>query len=126
MSPKSSLKYRDIGGAVITYGRIPLMITERCFTRELSGCGSCGGATLVDRTGAVFPVMRELPHRNIIFNSSYTYMADKVRELADAGINHTHFILSNESARDAKYLFEAYFNKRIPNVPIRRMGRREK
>ena len=118
--------HRDIGGGAVVFGRIPLMITERCFTKDLSGCESCGRAALVDRTGVSFPVLREFPHRNIIFNSSYTYMADKERELAMANITHTHFILSTEKGRDAVSLLNAYFKKTLPRVQIRRMGRREK
>ena len=46
---------------------------------------------LADRTGAEFIVMREFPHRNVIFNSVPTYMADKpmvvaaLRGMTEAG-----------------------------------------
>ena len=32
---------RDIGGLAFTLGRVPLMITERCFIKENFGCKSC-------------------------------------------------------------------------------------
>ncbi len=115
---------RDIGGGAVTFGKIPLMITERCFMKELFGCDRCGVGELVDRTGARFPMMREFSHRNTIFNSTYTYMGDKGDELVKNKITHSHFILSNESCREAVRLLRAYFRAERPDMPIRRIGRR--
>lgn len=71
----------------IVYGRLPLMTMEKCMIRDsFSGkddraaCRYCDThpiTKLTDRTGAEFIVMREYPHRNVIFNSVPTYMADK-------------------------------------------------
>ena len=83
---------RDIGGGEIVYGKIPLMITERCFIKENFGCEKCNKAALEDRTGAKFPLMREYGHRNILLNSRPTYMGDKKKELKAHGILHEHFI----------------------------------
>lgn len=118
--------HRDIGGGAVVFGRIPLMITERCFMKDLYGCDRCSRCYITDRTGAKFPMMREYPHRNIIFNHVYTYMGDKSSELSSANIKYTHFILSNESVADAQELLRSYFVKRPLNIPVRRMGRREK
>ncbi len=118
--------HRDIGGGAVVLGRIPLMITERCFMKELYGCDRCSKCHITDRTGASFPMMREYPHRNIIFNHVYTYMGDKTGELASANIKYTHFILSNEEPTEARELILSYFAKRPLNIPVRRMGRREK
>ncbi len=117
---------RDIGGGVITYGRIPLMLTERCFMRAISGCGMCSRVSLTDRTGAKFPMMREFDHRNIIFNSTHTYMGDKQRELASAGLYREHFIFSNESTDEAIRAIKAYEDGAPLKKDVRRVGRREK
>lgn len=71
----------------IIYGRLPLMTMEKCMIRDsFSGkddratcryCDTHPYTKLADRTGAEFIVMREFPHRNVIFNSVPTYMADK-------------------------------------------------
>jgi hypothetical protein len=42
-----------LGCALITYGRIPLMITERCFVKEHFGCDACAHASLTDRRGVI-------------------------------------------------------------------------
>ncbi len=71
----------------VIYGRLPLMTMEKCMIRDsFSGkddraacryCDTHPFTKLADRTGAEFIVMREFPHRNVIFNSVPTYMADK-------------------------------------------------
>ena len=116
---------RDVGGRAIVYGRIPLMITERCFMKENFGCEQCGKASLVDRKGVKFPMMREFEHRNLIFNSAYTYMGDKLSEIA--GIDLHHFIFTTESASEVKQVVDAFKSKKpFPlNGQFRRMGKRK-
>ncbi len=116
---------RDIGGSVITYGRIPLMITERCFMRENFGCDKCGKCSLSDRTGAAFPMMREYSHRNIIFNSAPTYMGDKKAELVKNSLYSEHFIFSTESPREIIDTLRKIDASAPLNRSVRRMGKRE-
>ena len=125
LSPELTLpQARDVGGGVITLGRIPLMLTERCFIRENFGCDACGKAALTDRRGASFPILREYSHRNVIFNSAPTYMGDKKGELSDARVYHEHFIFSSESARECAALLECYRKGESLGVPHRRIGKR--
>ena len=116
---------RAVGGRAVVYGRIPLMLTERCFMKENFGCDKCGKCTLVDRKGIKFPMMREFEHRNIIFNSAYTYMGDKLDEIA--GISAYHFIFTTERADEVKAVVDAFKSKRpFPlNGQFRRMGKRK-
>ena len=126
VSPElTARQVRDIGGRAIVYGRIPLMITERCFTKENFGCERCGKANLVDRKGVSFPMMREFEHRNLIFNSAYTYMGDKLGEIA--GIDLYHFIFTTEDPSQVKAVVDAFKSKRpFPlHGQFRRMGKRK-
>lgn len=116
---------RDIGGGAIVYGRIPLMLTERCFMKANFGCNSCSDCSLTDRTGAKFPIIREYDHRNLILNSTPTYMCDKNDELTRAGILHTHAIFSVESVGEANEALEAMRLSAPLSVQIRRMGKRD-
>lgn len=118
---------RDIGGGAIIYGRIPLMLTERCFMKENFGCESCSECSLTDRTGAKFPLIREFEHRNLILNSAVTYMGDKARDLDTAGIVHRHAIFSVESEGEALAALEAIEKgSQLPSyVTVRRMGKRD-
>ena len=115
---------RDIGGAVITLGRIPLMITERCFVKENFGCEKCMKACFTDRKGAKFPILRSAPHRNIIFNSAPTYMGDKKDELSAARIKRTAFVFSSESPREAMDIIYSYKKGLSISGACRRIGKR--
>ncbi len=115
---------RDIGGGVITLGRIPLMLTERCFIKENYGCDACGKACLTDRKGQRFPLLREWQHRNLIMNSQPTYMGDKRDELLRAHIGHEHFIFSSESVGEIEALLGAYKSGTPWDKPHRRIGKR--
>ena len=124
LSPEISLAMaRDIGGGEIVLGKIPLMLTERCFMKENFSCAKCSCVTLCDRTGARFPMIREWQHRNIILNSIPTYMGDKDGELKRANIAHKHFLFTNESLAEAVKLIDAYF-KAEPLREVRRIGSR--
>ncbi len=125
LSPEITLPMaRDIGGGEIVYGRIPLMLTERCFIKENFGCERCGAAELSDRYGARFPIMREFGHRNLILNSRPTYMGDRKEELSRAGIEHAHFIFTNESAEEINTVIRSYKSGIALGCDVRRIGKR--
>lgn len=125
LSPELTLpEAREIGGRELAYGRIPLMLTERCFISENFGCDKCGKAAFTDRMGVRFPIMREYKHRNIIFNSAVTYTADKP---VGCGLSE-HFIFSTESPREVDRIIEAYKKhlSKPQGMQIRRVGKRTK
>lgn len=113
LSPELTLpQIRDIGGAssVIVYGRLPLMLLEKCAIKEFASCEECnrGKATLKDRKGIVFPVLREREHRNIIYNSLPTYMGDRKNVLERNGISDMHFIFSIERGGEVDEVISAF------------------
>ena len=114
---------RAIGGSSVVYGRIPLMITERCFMRDTHGCRECSSCSLTDRRGARFPMIREYNHRTLILNSAVTYMGDKTGEVRGLG---EHYIFTTESADEIRAVLDASLNgEGMPlSLPFRRMGRR--
>ena len=125
LSPELTLPMaRDIGGGEIVYGRIPLMLTERCFIRENFGCERCSCAELTDRTGAKFPILREYGHRNIILNSRPTYMGDRKEELKTAKILHEHFLFTTETAKEAEGVLISYEKGLSLHGEVRRIGKR--
>ena len=121
----TSRQAREVGGRAIVYGRIPLMITERCFMKENFGCENCGKAKLCDRKGVKFPMMREFEHRNLIFNSAVTYMADKMGDISS--LDAYHFIFSVERAAEIRSIVNAFKSQRpFPlDGQFRRMGKRK-
>ena len=120
LSPELTMaQARDIGKNVknIVYGRLPLMLLEKCAAKETASCKACDSdrAQLVDRTGAQFPILREEPHRNIIFNSVPTYSADR---LPKGGM---HFIFTTESEKEILDVVNAYEKGLPPKFDIRRI-----
>ncbi len=115
LSPELTIpQIRDVGGdtAAIVYGRIPLMLLEKCVASEVNTCSQCekGVASITDRRGITFPILREMEHRNVLYNSNVTYMADREADLSRAKITNRHFIFSTESANEVDYIISCYKN----------------
>ena len=121
LSPELTLpRLRDIGaGSVIVYGRLPLMLLERCFIRENFGCENCNRASLTDRRGARFPLLREYPHRNLLLNSLPTYLGDTRDRLADCRVGGEHFLFTVESAEEVCRVMADYRACRKTAAPTR-------
>lgn len=130
LSPELTLPMARVAGegegGELVLGRQPLMLTERCFVRENQGCRACGHATLTDRRGARFPILREHPHRNLILNAAITYMGDRQQELDRAQICRRHFLFTTETAEEAAALIRHYRAQEPlpadPVCPVRRIG----
>lgn len=130
-SPELSLpRLRDLAGDIsaIVYGRIPLMVLEKCVGRELGDCNDCrkgchGGSpvTLTDRRGVDFPVLRELDHRSVIYNSLPTCMSDRADELDRAGLCGQHFIFSVEAPAEVNSVILAFREGTELTTPVRRV-----
>ncbi len=117
---------RRLGGRAILYGRIPLMLTERCFIKDNFGCDRCSEVGITDRKGVTFPIIREYGHRNIILNSAVTYMGDRMKELSGAREVRGHFIFTTESGgRIAEVIAAFKRSEPLRGAQIRRMGRRD-
>ena len=127
LSPElTSQGHRRVGGGAVVYGRIPLMLTERCFIKENFGCDRCSKTAFVDRLGAKFPIIREWEHRNLVLNSVLTYMGDKRGGLYASGVTSEHFLFTIESDGEILSAIRAYSEGiAIPGLKARRMGKRE-
>ena len=126
LSPELTLpQIRDIGGAsdVIVYGRIPLMLLEKCVGREVGNCHACadGGNQYTDRRGEKFPVLRLSPHRNELLNCVPTNMSDRRAELAGAGVRGGHFLFTVESAGEVDRVLRAFREGHPLETKIRRI-----
>ncbi len=128
LSPELTLpQIRDVKGDVrtVVYGRIPLMLLEKCVIREIADCKTCDrdAAVLVDRRGARFPVLRLHDHRNVIYNSLPTYMADEQDKLEKYRAGGRHFIFSVETPSEVDETVRAYRTAAPAKGSVRRIGR---
>lgn len=120
LSPElSPARAAAIGGGQIAYGRIPLMLTEKCFIKDTFGCEACGKASLIDRRGASFPVLPIYHHRCIVFNSLPTYLGDKPALLRGDALS-THMIFTTESAKEISAVLSAFDGARPLGIAVRR------
>ncbi|MBE6600158.1 MAG: U32 family peptidase [Ruminococcaceae bacterium] len=122
---------RDLGGDVsaIVYGRVPLMLLEKCVICELGSCRDKNdpkklcAAKLSDRMGVSFPVFREGEHRNVIYNSLPTSMSDRQDDLAKYKISSRHFIFSVESPETVDSVINAFEEQRGIGGKARRIAK---
>ena len=126
LSPELTLpQIRDLLGntSVIIYGRAPLMTLEKCVIKEIADCNICAAdkATLTDRRGVSFPVLREWEHRNVVYNSLPTCMSDKQDVLDRHNIVNRHFIFSVESKKEVEEIIKAHQKKLPLKNTVRRL-----
>lgn len=126
LSPELTLpQLRDIqgGGRVIVYGRVPLMVTEKCVSKEIGECERCqrGELRLTDRRRVQFPVLKEWKHRSLIVNSVPIWMADRKEDLTKFGLSLQHFIFTTESRKQVTDVIRAYRKGGAPEGDIRRL-----
>ena len=126
LSPELTLpQMRDIQGGSrgVVYGRVPLMVTEKCIGKELADCKQCssGKVELTDRRQVRFPVLREWKHRSLILNSVPVYMADRQADLVRYGLSLQHFIFTVESKAQVAEILRAYQAGTPPKGDVRRL-----
>ena len=122
-------------GAIV-YGRLPLMLLEKCAIREVYRderpervcreiCGS-NAAVLRDRMGKDFPILCEdspagRGHRNVVYNSLPLCMSDRPEDVARARLAEHHFLFSTESPAEVDAVISAHRTCRPLPAEVRRM-----
>ncbi len=117
---------RDIheNKSVIVYGKIPVMLTQKCPIKECGGCSECKDGKpfyLRDRTGAEFAAFGISGHRCVIYNSIPTYTADCETEMRKIGKYSEHMIFSDESGEQIRAIIASYREHRAPRGKFRRI-----
>ena len=122
--------------AAVVYGRLPLMLLEKCAIREIyrsvkpdTVCREiCGenAAVLKDRMGKEFPILREdspcgTGHRNVVCNSLPIGMSDRMDEIIRARLSGQHFIFTVEAPREVDAVITAYRARKPLSGEVRRM-----
>ena len=98
-------KYADCEG--IVYGRLPLMITENCVTKNNVGCAHGAGSVLTDRTGAQFSVQCAYGCRCEIENGKVLVLADKP-EVFRCGLRYGRLRFTTESPEACAAILRAH------------------
>jgi len=100
---------KPIDTEIITYGRLPLMITENCIIKNSTGACTCDSFTgLVDRQGALFPVLPDHGCRNVLLNSKKLFMADKSSSVESIGLWAQRLSFTTENALECATITKRY------------------
>ena len=100
---------KPIDTELIVYGRVPLMITETCIAKNSTGACTCDSFSgLVDRQGALYPVVPEYGCRNTLLSSKKLYMADKRRATATLGLWAQRLMFTTENALECTAVMKRY------------------
>ena len=85
------------------------MVSDQCIIKNSAGrCACQTPGQLSDRTGSVFPVVREFGCRNVIYNAHKLFMADKRREYETAGLWGVRMLFTTESPRECVEVAKSY------------------
>ena len=100
---------KPIETELITYGRLPLMITENCIVRNSTDACTCDSFSgLVDKQGAQYPVEPDYGCRNVLLNSKKLFMADKRRTISSLGIWAERLYFTTENALECVTVLKRY------------------
>ena len=124
VSPEMKLEQiRDISKAVpcelLSYGRMPLMVTENCLIKGRAGECTChlGPTKLMDKTGAEFPVIKDgTACRSVLLNGKKLYMLDRQGDLSKLGIWGYRLYFTTENPKEVDRILGACVNP-IPFDP---------
>ena len=98
----------DLPRGVMTYGRIPLMLTRNCPVKNKLTCSECGGkSVLTDRMGVEFPVVCK-NGASFVLNSVPLWLGDKKSEIRNMDYELLYF--TNESKGECAEVIAAYNN----------------
>ena len=100
---------KPIETELITYGRLPLMITENCIVRNSTDACTCDSFTgLVDEQGAQYPVEPDYGCRNVLYHSKKLFMGDKRRTISSLGIWAERLYFTTENALECVTVLKRY------------------
>lgn len=109
---------KPINTEIIAYGRLPLMVSDQCVIKNSAGnCVCSQPAGLTDRTGQVFPVMREFGCRNVIYNAHKLFLGDRLGDVEKAGLWGARLLFSNENPEECLRVAESFLGQSsyVPN-----------
>ena len=100
---------KPIDTELITYGRLPLMATENCIVKNITGTCTCDSFSgLMDKQGALFPIVPDFGCRNILLNSKKLFMADKRFTTSTIGLWAERLYFTTENSVECTAIAKRY------------------
>lgn len=110
--------HKPINTELIAYGRLPLMVSDQCIIKNSAGqCNCQNSVSLSDRTGQLFPVVKEFGCRNVILNAHKLFLADRRHDLERCGLWGIRLLFTNEGPEECVRIADSYLGKTeyVPN-----------
>jgi len=108
---------RDVSKAVpcelLSYGRLPLMVTENCLIRGRTGECTChlGPTKLMDKTGAEFHVIKDGNScRSVLLNGKKLSLLDRQNDLGKLGLWAIRLCFTTENPKEVDQILGATRN----------------
>ena len=108
---------RDVSKAVpceiLSYGRLPLMVTENCLIKGRTGQCTChlSPAKLTDKTGADFPIIKDANScRSVLLNGKKLNWLDRQDDLARLGLWATRLYFTTENPKEVDQVLACVHN----------------
>ena len=108
----------DINKGIISYGRLPLMLTRNCPVKNKINCSECKrSGSLTDRKGEKFPVMCRNGYSEL-YNSKVIWLADRQNEFSNIDFQILYF--TTETKEEIESVITAYKNSEPPKTDFTR------
>ncbi len=116
---RSITKNTDAVCEVIGYGRQLMMTTRACIIKGIRGKCDCDRVLkLKDKTGAEFLVYSDKEaHINMIYNTSVTFMADKMDVINSLDADYIRLVFTDESKEKTKDIISMYKGQKAAEMP---------
>ena len=99
---------------IISYGRLPLMLTRNCPVKNGLSCNDCGrNSTLTDRKETEFPIRCRNGYSELL-NSKVIWLADRKDEMT--GLDFEVLYFTTESADRVDAVIAAYEASAGPDI----------
>ena len=100
---------KPIDTELITYGRLPLMVTENCIIRNCSDVCTCDNFSgITGKNGEVYPVVPGFNCSNVLLNSKKLFMGDKRRTMSTLGLWAERLSFTTENAIECVAVMKRY------------------
>ncbi len=106
----------DIKRGIITYGRLPLMLTRNCPIKSQVGCKNCK-KILTDRKGMNFPVYCYNDYAEVL-NCNILYLGDKKDEIKS--VDFMTMLFYDETAEEINKVIDDFVNEKNPPADFTR------
>ncbi len=108
----------DCPKGIISYGRLPLMLTRNCPVKNKISCAECQRTkALIDRKGEHFPVKCRNGYSEL-YNSKVIWLADKQNEYS--GLDFQILYFTDETPKEIEQVITSYKNKLPPKADFTR------